>query len=207
MKEIVIATRNKDKRKELEELLKGLDIKVLTLDSFPKAPEVEEDDATFEENAAKKAVAISRYTKGLAIADDSGLEVEALGGAPGVYSARFAGSACKTSGGCTYADNNRKLLRLLNGTPKAGRKAQFVCAASVAYKGRIVGTVRGVIKGYISDRPKGNYGFGYDPVFIVPKYKKTFAELGKVVKNKISHRSIALRKAKGIILKFLLRCR
>lgn len=199
MKQIVIATRNKDKRRELEELLKGLDIKVLTLDSFPKAPEVEEDGVTFEENAAKKAVAVSKYTKGLAVADDSGLEVEALGGAPGVYSARFAGSAC------TYSDNNKKLLKLLNGMPKGSRKAQFVCAACVAYKGKVVGTVRGVIKGLISETEKGSCGFGYDPVFIVPKYKKTFAELGKDIKNKISHRAIALRKAKSVISKFLLR--
>lgn len=203
MKEIVIATHNKDKRKELEELLKGLDVKVLTLDDFPKAPDVEEDGITFEENAAKKAVAVSRYTKGLAIADDSGLEVEALGGAPGVYSARFAGSACKTGRGCSYADNNRKLLNLLEGVTGGERKAQFVCAACVAYKGKVIGTVRGTIKGVISDEPKGNYGFGYDPVFIVPKYKKTFAELGKDIKNRISHRAIALRKAKSVISRFL----
>lgn len=199
MKQIVIATRNKDKRRELEELLKGLDVEVLSLDSFPKAPEVEEDGTTFEENAVKKAVAISKYTKGLAVADDSGLEVQALGGAPGVYSARFAGE------GCSYADNNKKLLKLLKGMPKGSRKAQFVCAASVAYKGKVVGTVRGAIKGVISDEPKGSYGFGYDPVFIVPKYKKTFAELGKDIKNKISHRAIALRKAKSVISKFLLK--
>ena len=194
MKEVVLATRNKHKTREIRHILKKSGIKVVSLDSFPKAPEVIEDKKTIKENAIKKAVTLAKYTKEPTIADDSGLEVDFLKGAPGVYSARFAGK------GCTYDDNNRKLLRLLKDAPKSKRKARFVCVIAVADKNGLVDVAEGVIKGIIADETKGRHGFGYDPVFYYPRFKKTFAELSPSVKNRISHRARALKKAKSIIL-------
>ncbi len=197
MKELVAATTNKDKVKEIKKILKGLGVKVLTPDAFGLPPEVIENGRTFEENASKKARAISRFTGKLAIADDSGLEVEALSGRPGVRSSRFAGEKV------TYADNNAKLLRLLNGVPAAKRKARFICVIAIARYGKVLKTVQGAVTGRIALENRGKTGFGYDPVFIAPKYGKTFAELGPEIKNKISHRYKALDKAKRALKKLL----
>lgn len=199
MFEIVLASRNYKKKKELKTLLTGLRIKVLDLNDFPAAPKVKEDGKTFDENAKKKALAIAKFTKKLTLADDSGLEVKALGWQPGVRSARFAGE------GATYAELNQKLLRLLSGIPKSKRKAKFVCVIAIADKNGLVGVTRGECSGWISFTAKGKYGFGYDPVFIYPKYNKTFAELGPKIKNKVSHRAKALKKARTIIRKYLRR--
>lgn len=199
MFEIVIASRNKEKKRELKALLKGLKIKVLDLNDFPAAPKVEERGKTFDKNARTKALTIARFTKKMTLADDSGLEVKALDGKPGVRSARFAGK------GATYAANNRKLLKLLAGVPKQKRKARFVCAIAIADKDSLVGKTKGECSGWISFTPRGTSGFGYDPLFIYPKYNKTFAELGPKIKNRISHRARALKKARSIIQKYLRR--
>lgn len=197
MKEIVVATRNKDKLKEIRKILKGLDIKILSLDEFKKAPKVIENKKTFEGNASKKASILSKYTRHLTIADDSGLEVDILGGRPGVKSARFAGP------GATYDKNNAKLLKMLRGIPLGMRKARFVCVISIARDGKVLDVVRGTCAGRIAFRVKGKEGFGYDPLFISPKHGKTFSQLGPKIKNKISHRYRALNKAKRVIKKLL----
>ncbi|MEA3305595.1 MAG: XTP/dITP diphosphatase [Candidatus Omnitrophota bacterium] len=198
MLEVVAATRNKDKAKEIKRILKDLNVRVLTLDNFKKLPQVIESGKTLEENASKKARVISRLIKRFTIADDSGLEVEALNGRPGVRSSRFAGNKA------SYSENNAKLLRMLKGLPLSKRKAGFACAVSIAKNGKVLRTVRGACSGRIGFTLKGKSGFGYDPLFIVPKYGKTFAQLGPKVKNRISHRYKALKKA-GKILKKLLK--
>jgi len=196
IREIVIATRNKDKKKEIAELLSGLPVKVLSLSDFPGLPEVKEKGSTFEENAIAKAIACSGKTKRLCLADDSGLEVPALGGRPGVLSARFAGPKV------TYKDNNEKILRLLRNASRDRRKARFVCYIALANSRGIIQGVKGTCSGRISESIRGNRGFGYDPVFIPWGYSKTFGELGESIKNKISHRSRALKKAKKIIAEY-----
>jgi len=195
--ELVVATRNRDKLREIKLLLKGLPIKVFSLDSFPKTPEVIEDGKTLEDNAVKKAVQVSGFLGKFAVADDSGLEVDALDGAPGVYSARFSGK------GATYESNNRKLLRLLKGLPSSKRKAAFRCVMAVADKGRLMGVAEGRCAGRIIFESIGGNGFGYDPVFVPRGRRKTFAEMGPSQKNRISHRGKALRAARKIILKYL----
>jgi len=195
--ELVVATRNKDKLREIKALLKGLSVEVFSLDSFECVPEVIEDKKTFKGNAVKKAVQVSKFLKKIAMADDSGLEVEYLNGAPGVYSARFSGR------GATYKSNNEKLLRLLAKAPVKKRKASFKCVIAVADKGRVIGIAEGVCSGTICLEPKGENGFGYDPVFVPDEYKKTFAQMSASQKNKISHRSQALSGAKSIISKYL----
>jgi XTP/dITP diphosphohydrolase len=195
--EIIVATRNKHKLQEIKALLKGISIGVLSLDSFDNVPEVIEDGDTLEANAVKKAEEVSTFLKRFAIADDSGLEVEYLGGQPGVFSARFSGNDA------TYESNNKKLLKLLEGAPKLKRKAVFRCVIAIADKGRIIDIAEGRCYGIITDKPIGKTGFGYDPVFIPNGYKKTFAQLGIRQKNKISHRSKALKKAKKIIMVYL----
>ncbi len=195
--ELVVATRNKDKLREIKALLKGLPVDVFSLDSFKGVPDVIEDGKTLEDNAVKKAVQVSRFLKKLAVADDSGLEVEYLNGDPGVYSARYSGK------GATYKSNNEKLLMLLKGVPFAKRKACFKCVIAIADKGKVIGAAEGICNGRICFEPKGDNGFGYDPVFMPDGCKKTFAEMGPARKNKISHRSKALAKAKKIIAKYL----
>lgn len=196
--ELVVATRNEHKLKEIKALLKGLPLKVVSLNNFSSVPEVEEDGKTLEANAEKKAIQVSRFLKKLALADDSGLEVEALGNRPGVYSSRFSGK------GATYASNNKKLLSLLKDVPASRRKARFRCVIAVADRGRIVGVAEGRCGGRIAFKPMGKAGFGYDSVFTPNGYKKTFAQLGIKKKNKISHRSKALSKTKEIIERYVL---
>ncbi len=194
--ELIVATRNKDKLKEIKALLKGLPVKVVSLKNFGYVPEVKEDGATLEVNAKKKAVQVARFLKGLAVGDDSGLEVDSLGGKPGVYSARFSGK------GATYKSNNEKLLKLLKGKPLSKRRASFRCAIAFADKGRLIGVVEGRSCGTIGFESKGRAGFGYDPIFVPDGYKKTFAEIGIRRKNRISHRSKALIKAKKMIARY-----
>ena len=194
--EIVLATNNFDKVKEIKHILRGLKIKILTLKNFPRLPEVKENGKTLRENAIKKATKVALQTRRIALADDSGLEVKALKGKPGVYSSRFAGE------NCTYTDNNRKLLRLMKNILFLKRQARFICVIAIAMPDGKVKTVTGICKGKIALEVRGKQGFGYDPVFIPGGYKKTFAELGLKIKNKISHRTKALQKAKKILLKF-----
>lgn len=188
--ELVVATTNEKKKKELLAMLKGLDIKVLTLNDFQGPPAVREDKDTFRGNAVKKALVTSRFTKRLTLAEDSGLEVAALGGAPGVRSARFAGPSKSDPA------NIRKLLKMLKGLPISRRKARFVCFAAIADSGRLVRTAVGTVSGLISMEERGQNGFGYDPVFYYPPLKKNFAELGPEAKNRVSHRYRALRKVR-----------
>lgn len=193
MLEIVLATRNKDKVKEIKKILNGIDARLLSVDDFPGCPEVKEDGETLEANAKKKALAVSQYTKKLSLAEDTGLEVEALGGAPGIHSARFAGD------NCTYKDNNKRLLKLMEKFSLGERRARFRCVAALAKPDGEVVTCEGICEGIIAFEMKGESGFGYDALFLLPEYDKTFAELGEEMKNKISHRARALDKIKEII--------
>lgn len=185
MKEIVLATRNSDKRRELSALLGGLGIHIRTLAEFPDVPEVEEDGETCEANAIKKAKAIARSTGLPAVADDTGLEVDALGGRPGVFAARYAGEHA------TYHDNCRKLLRELAGVPKGARKARFLTVAAIAFPSGVFHVTQGSLEGLITEQAMGDRGFGYDPVFLVPDFGKTLAQLTAEDKNRISHRAKA----------------
>ena len=195
--EVVVSTKNKDKFREISAILKHSGIKTLRLESFEGIPEVVEDGSTFKDNACKKALTIARITNRLTVADDSGLEVAALNGAPGVYSARFSGK------GATYQSNNDKLLKMLKDVPKKQRKAKFICCVAVADAHGIVDVVFGQCRGIISDSAKGRNGFGYDPVFIYPKLNKTFAQISSSLKNSISHRSQAFNRAKKVVLRYL----
>lgn len=195
--DLVIATRNERKCREIKELLRGLDIEVKSLSDFPGAPHIEEDGNTFEENATKKAVGAARFTKKLALADDSGLEVEALGKEPGIHSARFAGKEQNDEA------NIAKLLKLMEGVPRKNRGARFRCCVAIAEPSGAVKVAEGSCEGSIGLKPQGSYGFGYDPVFVVPDYSQTFAQLDPEIKNKISHRARALEKAKKIISEYL----
>ena len=193
MKEIVLATRNRHKSEELAVLLGGLGIQIRTLADFPAAPEVEEDGTTCEANAIKKATEIARTTGLTAIADDTGLEVDALGGRPGVLAARYAGEQA------TYEDNCRKLLRELAGVPPMKRTARFLTIAAISSPGGDVQTTRGVLEGLITEECRGERGFGYDPVFLVPELGKTLAELTGGEKNLISHRAKAFAKIRELL--------
>ena len=183
---IVLATRNQGKVRELAEPLRAFGLRVVGLDAFPDLPEVEESGTTFEENALLKAREVSKRTGLVAIADDSGLEVDALNGAPGVYSARYAEGE-----GHDAQANMRKLLHELEG--KENRKAQFRTAISLILDGKEY-LFEGVIKGEIIKEKRGDSGFGYDPIFKPEGYEQTFAELGNEIKNKISHRALAVQK-------------
>ncbi len=183
--EIVLATRNPDKGRELGALLGGIGIRIRTLEDFPTAPEVEEDGTTCEANAIKKAREIARATRVPALADDTGLEVDALEGRPGVYAARYAGEHA------TYEDNCRKLLMELAGVPPINRKARFLTVAAIAFPSGDVHVTQGSLEGVITEQPIGDRGFGYDPVFFVPEFNKTLAQLTIEEKNRISHRAKA----------------
>ena len=194
---MIIATGNKDKFKEIKSILKGLKAQLYSLADFNRAPKVIEDGSSFLENAAKKASVVSRFFKGYAVADDSGLEVDFLGGRPGIYSARFAGKQAD------YSANNRKLLRMLKGVPFPKRKAKFVCCVCFAYKGRVLKHFYGYLRGYIIEKEKGRNGFGYDPLFYLPAHKKTLAQMPARLKNSLSHRHQAFVKFEKYLQAFL----
>ena len=199
MQQLVVATRNKKKLSEIKAILRGVNLKLLTLDAYKNVPEVLENGKTFQENAIKKAVKLARFTGGLCLGEDSGLCVDALAGAPGIYSARFSGKSKSD------IKNNLKLLKLLKDVPAAKRKAHYICAVALADKRGFIGVVEGNCSGLIAFEPKGSAGFGYDPLFYIPKYKKTFAQLGEKIKHKMSHRYYALKKAKRIIEKYIVK--
>jgi len=196
MKELIVASRNNGKLKEINELLKGVVTTTLSLQDFPDLPEIEEDGLTFEENAIKKAKITCLATGKPVIADDSGLMVEALGGKPGVYSARFAGNAA------TDEQNNEKLLRDLTGIPAEKRLASFQCIIALYKPDGSCITFSGELQGLILESPRGSGGFGYDPLFLVREYGKTLAELSPEIKNRISHRGKALNKLKSYLSDF-----
>ncbi len=188
MKTVLAATGNAHKVEEITAVLKPLGIKVLSFkDIDTNVPEVIEDADSFEGNAIKKAVEVAAATGMLCLADDSGLEVKALGGEPGVYSARYAGE------NVTDLDNMTKLLNNMKG--KENRAARFVCCLALASPDGVIGMAEGEVPGMIIDGARGNQGFGYDPCFVPEGYDKTFAELGSAIKDAISHRGNALRKA------------
>jgi len=193
IRELVLATRNRHKGEELAALLGDLGITIRTLDEFPDAPDVVEDGDTCEANAVKKARAIAGFTGLPAVADDTGLEVDALGGRPGVYAARYAGD------GATYEDNCQKLLRELMGVPRERRTARFLTVAAIALPSGGIRVVQGTLNGMITEEPSGTLGFGYDPVFFIPELGKTLAQLSADQKNTISHRAKAFTQAKDLI--------
>ncbi len=197
MKKLVVATRNKKKLAEIKTILKNLNLKLCPLDEYKQAPAVVENGKTFKENAVKKAVRLARFSGELCLGEDSGLCVNALGGAPGIYSARFSGK------GKSDIKNNLKLLKLLKNLPSAKRKARYVCAVALADQNGLVVVVQGSCFGLIGLEPRGSAGFGYDPLFYIPKYKKTFAQLGEKIKHKMSHRFYALNKIRPLIQKYV----
>jgi XTP/dITP diphosphohydrolase len=190
-KELVIATKNSGKVTEIRHLLKPLKLKVLSLSDFKGIGDIKENGETFKANAVKKASAVARKLKTLVMADDSGLQVEALKGKPGIKSARFAGPNPTTKKLCS------KLLRLIR--DKKDRRARFVCDIAIAMPGEKIKVVEGVCRGRIAGRMLGTNGFGYDPVFVPQGYSKTLAQMPLRLKNRISHRGKALKKAKAYI--------
>ncbi len=184
---VVFGTRNRKKAEELLDHLTGLPIELRTLADFPNAPEVIEDGNSFIDNARKKATELAKSLGVWVLGEDSGLAVDALGGAPGIFSARYSGE------GATDESNNRKLLDALAAVPDEKRTAHYVCTAALADPlGIIRAEVEGRCHGRIGREPRGSGGFGYDPLFIIPEYHKTFGELGLLVKRHLSHRSRAL---------------
>ena len=193
---IVLATQNRDKREELQEALSEFTVKILSLNDFPFIGEIEEVGQTLLENSMIKAKTVHNLTQLAAIADDTGLEVEALNGAPGIYSARYAGEDV------TYEDNVNKLLSEMENIPLENRKAQFRTVISFVDKDRELWT-EGRIKGIIGESAKGKNGFGYDPVFFVPELGKTFSELSIGEKNRISHRGLAMKKFRILLREYI----
>jgi XTP/dITP diphosphohydrolase len=189
---LVIATGNPGKIREFSALLAELGFNLTTLADFPNCPEVAEDGDTFEANAAKKARAVAACTGYAALADDSGLEVDALMGRPGVHSARYADDRTAPNRP-TDVDNYRKLLEEMATVPWAQRRARFVCCLVVAFPGGRTVVARGTCEGLINLTPQGAGGFGYDPVFWLPEYNCTMAQVGLEIKNRISHRALALK--------------
>lgn len=195
-KQLLLATRNQHKKRELQELLADMEVDILTLDDVNSVPEVEEDGETFEANAVKKARETALAAGILSLADDSGLEVDALQGRPGVYSARFAGEHASDE------ENNIKLLKLLDPVPDEKRTARFVSVIAICDADGYVKTVRGECAGTIARAPAGSGGFGYDPLFIPHGYKLTYAQLTAAEKNRISHRGAALAKAVPVLKEY-----
>jgi XTP/dITP diphosphohydrolase len=195
--EIVLATKNPNKLREFRQMLEAPDIRIVSLENFPDSPAVTEDGETFAQNALKKARTIARHTGRLAIADDSGLEVDHLCGKPGIYSARFAGE---------HADddaNNCKLLKDLEGVPPEKRGAGFKCVIAAAAPEGEETAVEGICRGTILTAPRGTNGFGYDPLFFEPENNMTFAEMSAEQKNSVSHRFRAIQKLKERLPAFL----
>jgi XTP/dITP diphosphohydrolase len=195
---LVVATTNKGKLKEIIELLQDLPIEVRSLADYPSIPEAEETGSTFAENAILKALHTARFTGEAVLADDSGLQVDALDGGPGISSSRYAGP------GATDAQRNEKLLRELADVPDGKRTARFRCVAALVSPSGDTQTFDGVCEGTIIGEPRGENGFGYDPLFYIPEHGKTMAELPSEVKNKISHRAKAMAATRVAIEKMVL---
>ncbi|UWP60558.1 XTP/dITP diphosphatase [Ruminococcus gauvreauii] len=190
MRRIIFATGNSGKMKEIREILSDLNVEVVSMKEAGITADIVEDGATFEENAVIKARAIMEITNEIVLADDSGLEIDYLNKEPGIYSARYMGEDT------SYRIKNKNLIDRLEGVPDAKRTARFVCAVAAAFPGGEVVTARGTIEGIIGYEERGENGFGYDPIFYVPEYGCSTAELPPEEKNKISHRGKALRKMK-----------
>lgn len=186
-KKIIFATGNKDKMREIREILKGLDADILSMKEAGIHPDIEENGSTFEENAIIKAKAVAGVVNEIVLADDSGLEIDYLNKEPGVYSARYMGEDT------SYEIKNQELLKRLAGVAKERRTARFVCAVAAAFPNGETIVKRGLIEGYIGEKPEGENGFGYDPIFYVDAYHCSTAALTREEKNEISHRGKALR--------------
>jgi XTP/dITP diphosphohydrolase len=195
--ELVVATKNKKKLEEIREILSDMPVTISSLADYSQAPRIIENGKTFRANAIKKAQRTGQALRKLTLGEDSGLCVNALGGRPGVYSSRFSGKGKNDTG------NNNKVLRLLEGVPLRERRAHYTCAVALADAKGLVGVTEGKCYGMIGLEPRGHAGFGYDPLFIVPACKKTFAELGVAVKHTMSHRYRALVKAKVMIQRYI----
>ena len=195
-KKLVLGSRNLGKIKEFQALLKGENLILLSWQDFPYPFSVKEDGKTFQENALKKAETTARITGEIAIADDSGLEVDFLNQRPGILSARYAGPKANEE------DNNAKLLQELKGVPLSKRGARFVCAIVICTPEGNWDWVEGECRGIITESPRGDQGFGYDPIFFVPELGKTFAELSPEEKNRISHRAQAVEKLRPLLKKY-----
>ncbi len=189
----MVATRNEGKRAELVRLLAGLPFQVRSLRDYPDLPPVPEEGTTYEENAIRKATAVARATGEIALADDSGLEVDALGGEPGVHSARLLGESA------TDAARNAEILRRLVGVPWERRTARYRAVVAVALPDGRVYTFAGSCEGIIAHTPRGSGGFGYDPIFYVPSLGRTMAELSPEEKDRISHRGKAMAQARAFL--------
>ena len=193
--DLLVATRNAHKTEEIQRIL-GPQFNVTDLAAHPEIPHIAESGTTFQENAILKAVAVSKRMPGFVIADDSGLEVEALGGAPGIHSARYAGM------NATDQEKTDKLLEELTrvGATKNARRARFRCVVALACKGNVLGAFEGIIEGQIADGPRGSHGFGYDPIFIPDGFQQTFGELAPAEKNQLSHRARALERLRTFLI-------
>jgi len=188
MQQLIVATRNRNKTREIQQIL-GPKFELRDLTAYPEISEIVENGKSFEENAKLKAIAVSKELSGLVIADDSGLEVAALNGAPGIYSARYAGDKA------TDKENIDRLLGELGriGAQRDQRRARFRCVLTLARNGQMLDMFEGIIEGTIADQPRGSRGFGYDPIFVPKGFGHTFAELPAELKNRISHRAQAIR--------------
>lgn len=195
-KQIIFATGNKDKIKEIQQILADLNVEVITMKDAGISIDIEENGTTYEENALIKARAVSVYTDCIVMADDSGLEIDYLNCEPGIYSARYMGEDT------SYRIKNGNLIERLNGVPDEERTARFVCAIAAVFPDGHEVTTRGVINGRIGYEEKGTNGFGYDPIFYVPEFGKTTAELSEAEKNQVSHRGNALRLMKEELKKY-----
>ena len=193
MDTIIFATKNKGKIKEINDILADMDVQVLSMEEAGITADVVEDGTTFEENAIKKATEIMKISGKLTLADDSGLEIDYLDKAPGVYSSRFMGEDTP------YLEKNTAILQKLEGVPEEKRTARFVSCIAAAFPDGRVRTCRDTIEGIIGYEIKGSNGFGYDPIFFVPEIGKYLAEISREEKNAISHRGKALRKMKEIL--------
>lgn len=195
--DLVLATRNRDKIKELKALLSSLPLKIMAVEEFPDTVEVAEDGKDCRENAIKKAVEVSRETGKPALADDSALEIDALDGAPGVYSARYAGE------NATYADNRARVLTEMKGFPDAKRTARFRTVLALAIPGRKVILTQAVTEGSIGQKEQGEEGFGYDPIFHLKGDGRSYSQMTREEKNQVSHRAKAAEEMKKILEKIL----
>jgi XTP/dITP diphosphohydrolase len=193
--DLVVATNNRHKMKEISEILSDLPIRTIPLSDFPDPPELVEEGETYAENALHKARTVAGFTKQWSLGDDTGLEVEALRGAPGLYSARYAGE------GVTFEENRRKLLEELKGVPSERRRAVFRCVMALVGPSGEETVFEGTLPGLITEEDRGTGGFGYDAIFFLPSHKKTLAELDPADKNQISHRGRALQRVRDRLKK------
>jgi XTP/dITP diphosphohydrolase len=196
---LLLATTNRGKAKEIKSYLKGLPLEIYSLEEAGLKETFPERGKTFSENARGKSLFYSKNWEGLTLAEDSGLEIDHLQGAPGILSARFSGSQA------TNEKNNQKVLELLKGVPIEQRKARFVSYLVLSRRGEIIREIEEHVKGLIAFEKRGSHGFGYDPLFLFPPLGKTFAELHHEEKNKVSHRGRALKKLKEFLLQYLRR--